>query len=326
MLLKDMSETEIIRSFSPLLPVGEYTELGSGDDCAIVRAPGNQFVVTTDVLVEGRHFRSDWSTGGQIGARAAAQNLADVAAMGATPTSLVVSLVLPPEMSLEWLLDLVGGMAGMVAPTGAGIVGGDLSTGDQLVIAVTAHGTCAGAPVLRSGARAGDTLAVVGTLGRSAAGFAAISTGRVGGQLQGQQVPVPFTEPVQIYRTPQPPLAAGPLAAQRGATAMMDLSDGLVVDAGRIAAASNVQVNLNRDSLGPDVRALKTAGSELGVDPLEWVLYGGEDHSLLVTFPPYTLVTEPFRMIGTVGAADMSGVGVTLDGTPVSGGWDHFSN
>lgn len=325
MRLQDLSEEEIIASFQPLIPFGEHTVLGPGDDCAIVSAPSGQFVVTTDVLVEGRHFRTDWFTASQIGARAAAQNLADVAAMGATPTSLVVSLVLPGETSLDWLLDLVGGMVGEVDGTGAGIVGGDLTSGDRLVISVTAHGHSAGKPVLRSGANPGDSLAIAGTLGLSAAGYAALASGTVPGALQGQQVPSPFTEAVETYRSPRPPLAAGPQAAQRGATAMMDVSDSLATDCGRLAAASNVHVNLSLDGLGPYTRALRSAGKKLGVDPLEWVLYGGEDHPLLVTFPPNALVTAPFRTIGTVGESGRAPDPVTLEGKPIRGGWDHFS-
>ncbi len=325
MILSELSETEIISRFQPLLPFGNYTELGPGDDCALVAAPGGRFVVTTDILVEGQHFRTDWSTGYEVGARAAAQNLADIAAMGATATSIVVSLVLPKTLELDWLLDLVSGMAKEVEPTGAGIVGGDLTTGDQLVISVTAHGVCAGLPILRSGARPGDTLAIAGTLGRSAAGHAALQRGAVGASLHGPEVPYPFTEPVSIYRAPRPPLSAGPLAAKRGATAMLDVSDGLAIDAGRLADASNVHVNVLLSGLAPDLLALSEVGQQLGVDPLQWVLHGGEDHGLLATFPPYVLVTDPFRTIGSIGARSTGEARVTLEGKPIGGGWDHFA-
>lgn len=326
MRVGQLTEADIIAAFAPLLPAGKLTLLGPGDDCAEIKAPTGKFLVTTDVLAENQHFRTDWSTAEQIGARAAAQNLADVAAMGAVPTALVVSLVLPEEVELDWVLGLVSGLARVVEPTGAGIVGGDLTRGDRIVIAVTAHGSSAGKPVLRSGARPGDTLAVVGTLGRSAAGYAALEQGAVSPKLQGAEVPYPFTEPVAVYRTPLPPLAAGPLAAGRGATAMMDLSDGLVIDGGRLAAASEVHLNLTLEGLQDDVAALQAAGQALGVDPLQWVLYGGEDHGLLVTFPPFVLVREPFRMIGVVSAARGEKTQVTLEGTPLDGGFDHFAD
>lgn len=324
--VNELSESELLSRIVPLLPFGEYTQLGSGDDCAVITAPGSNFVVTTDVLVEDQHFRTGWSTGFEVGARAAAQNLADVAAMGAQPTALVVSLVLPPTTDVDWVVDLASGLAAEVYPTGAGIVGGDLSIGEQLVIAVTAHGSIGGRPVTRAGAQPGDTVAVVGTLGRSAAGFAALETGAVNPALRGEEIPFALAEAVGVYRQPQPPLSAGPLAAQRGATAMMDISDGLVVDAGRLAAASGVTIELNSYGLQEDCAALAQAGETLGVDPLQWVLFGGEDHALLVTFPSGTLVTTPFRVIGAVGKV-VEGVQesrVHLDGEPVVGGWDHF--
>ncbi len=327
MKLSDLTEGQIIASFQGLIPRGNFTDLGSGDDCAVVRAPGGRFVVTTDVLVAGQHFRLDWSSPEQIGARAAAQNLADIAAMGAEPTALVVSLVLPGDLELDWLTRMVAGMAGEVRPTGAGIVGGDLAVGDQLVIAVTAHGHVGERPITRAGARPGDTVAVVGTLGRSAAGLAALSRGLVAPELVGSAIPETFREAVSTYRVPKPPLRAGRLAAERGATAMMDVSDGLVLDATRLAEASGVHIDLSATALGPDRLALSAAGEALGTDPMTWVLTGGEDHALLVTFPAHVLVTEPFRAIGTVGAIGVDpslGPRVTLEGRPITGGWDHF--
>lgn len=329
MKVSQLSEQQILARILPILPPGPYTSLGVGDDCAVVNAPDRRFVVTTDVLVEGVHFRLDWSTGAEVGARAAAQNLADVAAMGAQPTSLVISLVLPPDLEMSWVEDFAGGLGAEVFRAGAGVVGGDLSRGPTLVVSVAAHGRLGGEPITRSGARPGDTLAVVGTLGQSAAGLTALEMGAVSPALHGAAVPTPFTQPVQLYRSPQPPLEAGPLAAQRGATAMMDISDGLVRDAGRMAEASDVAIDITRYGLHEDRAALKKVGKALGVDPLEWILYGGEDHSLLVAFPPYVLTTAPFRAIGTVGKYGESRgsrqkARVTLDGQPLANGFDHF--
>ncbi len=329
MEVRDLTETELIARITPYLPEGAHTLLGPGDDCAVVEAPDRKFVVTTDILVEGEHFTRAWSTGAEVGARAAAQNLADVAAMGAKPTSLVVSLVLPPDLDVAWLEDFAAGLGGEAYRAGAGVVGGDLSRGPLLVVSVTAHGTVAGRPITRSGARPGDTLAVVGTLGQSAAGLAALQAGVVAPDLHGEAVPTPFQEPVATYRAPRPPLQAGLVAAQRGATAMMDISDGLIVDAHRLAVASDIALDITRYGLHEYVSALEQAGRILGVDPLQWVLFGGEDHSLLVTFPPYVLETAPFRAIGTVGEYGTSRGGaqqhrITLDGRPVEGGFDHF--
>lgn len=330
MLVREMSEGQILARILPLLPQGQFTSLGSGDDAAVVSAPGGRFVVTTDVLVEDVHFRRGWSNGFEIGARAAAQNLADVAAMGARPTALVVSIVLPGDLELEWLEQFASGLAAAVFRTGAGVVGGDLSRGESLVISVTAHGRLAGAPVTRSGARPGDTVAVAGNLGQSAAGLAALSSGEVAPVLHGVEVPSPFTRPVALYRSPEPPLEAGPVAAARGATAMMDISDGLVVDARRMAEASGAAIEFVRFGLSEAAEELSEAGAALGVDPYEWVLFGGEDHGILATFPPHVLVTTPFRAVGSVGAYGESRSAaerhrVTLDGRPVTEpGWDHF--
>lgn len=322
----DLSEGEILDRIVPLLPIGDQTLLGPGDDCAVVKAPGGSFVVTTDILVEDHHFLTSWSSASQIGARAVAQNLSDVAAMGAVPTSLVVSLVLPAHTEIDWVIDLAAGMAAEARKGGAGIVGGDLTTGDKVVIAVTAHGYCTSAPVTRSGARPGDTVAIVGTLGRSGAGLAALQSGRFAPSFQGDQVPHEFAEAVSAYRVPKPPYSSGPLAAQRGATAMMDLSDGLTVDAERLAKASDVTIDLNSEALRRDADVLADAGRILGVDPMQWVLFGGEDHSFLATFPPHVLVSEPFRIIGSVGfpRGDDPRNPVRLDGRRIHGGWDHF--
>lgn len=322
----ELTENEILAQIRPLLPIGTNTILGSGDDCAVVSAPGGAFVVTTDVLVEGQHFRTDWSTPQQIGARAVAQNLSDVVSMGAQPTALVTSLVLPSETTMAWLLKFTQGMATEANKVGAGIVGGDLVTGDRLVISVTAHGSYEKAPITRTGAKPGDSVAVAGTLGRSAAGLAALTAGVGVSGRSGIEIPELFSEVVEIYRVPRPPYDAGPLAARSGATAMMDLSDGLSVDSNRLAKASNVCIELDSAGLAPDVAALTPVAQAVGMDPLQWVVFGGEDHSLLATFPADVPVPGPFRSIGRVLPPEPKQPHnvVRLDGREIHGGWDHF--
>lgn len=321
MLVRDLSEAEILQRIVPGLPRGEYTLIGSGDDCAQVSAPAGNYLVTTDVLVEGQHFKREWMTGAEVGARAVAQNLADVAAMGARPSAVVVSLVIPPDLEMDWLEDMARGIGDAVRPSGAGVVGGDITAGQQLVVSVTAHGTMEASPVTRSGAKPGDVVAVAGTLGYSAAGLASLMAGAVDPDLHGLDVPFPYTEPVAIYRVPNPPLDAGPLAAQGGARAMMDVSDGLAMDAGRIAKASDVSIHLDLEAMAGSARALQDIAGQLGEDPMSWVLYGGEDHSLLATFPGEP--PAPFRRIGTVGIPQEHQV--YLAGKPVQGGWDPFN-
>jgi thiamine-monophosphate kinase len=315
----DLTEDQLLALIGPLLPSGELTDLGPGDDAAVVRAPDARVVITCDVLVEDQHFRRGWSAGTDVGARAAVQNLADIAAMGARPTALVVALVLPGDLPVEFVEGFARGLAGVCAPLGVGVVGGDLSAGPLVVASVTAHGDLGGRdPVLRSGARPGDVVAHAGVRGRSAAGLALLTAGRA--DLD--------PELVAAYLRPWSPLAAGPAAAAAGATAMLDVSDGLVRDAARIAVASAVQIDLGAPELvlAEDLERLRDVGEALAVDPVDWVLGGGEDHGLLATFDPAAALPEPFRPIGRVLPPGSSPV--TVRGERPNGrvaGWDHFA-
>ena len=324
-VVADLSETELIARFTPLLPRGRATVVPTGDDAAVVAAPDGRFVVSTDVLVEGHHFRRGWGTARDVGARAAAQNLADIAAMGAVPTSMVVGLVLPRVTPVAWVLDLARGLAEECAPLGVGVDGGDLSAGEQVVVAVTVHGDLEGrTPVLRSGARPGHVLAHTGNLGRAAAGYAVLAAG------------LPHAEDpdahavVGAFLRPTPPYSAGPQAADTGASAMMDVSNGLVRDAGRMAAASGVELVLDpvAEALAPDLAALEPVARSLGADATAWLLTGGEDHGLLATFPPDRPLPAGFRRIGTVQEAGPAGPRVVpsaADAAHVTApGWDHF--
>ncbi len=173
----DLGEFGLIAAIQALLPVGGEI-LGIGDDAAVVRAPDRRVVATTDLLLEGRHFRRDWSSGFDIGGKAAAENLADIAAMGATPTALLVGLAVPGDLAVAWVEDLARGLAEECRRAGASVVGGDVSGAGSVMLAVTALGDLAGRdPVTRGGARVGDRLAVAGRLGRSAAGLALLESG-----------------------------------------------------------------------------------------------------------------------------------------------------
>jgi thiamine-monophosphate kinase len=287
------------------------TLLGPGDDAAVLAAADGRVVVTTDVLVEGVHFRLDWSTPHQVGRKAAAANLADVAAMGAVPTALVVGLAVPGRTPVSTADGLVAGMWEEAGQVGAGIVGGDVVSSEQLVIAVTALGDLQGRPpVTRSGARPGDVLALCGRLGWSAAGLAALGRG--------------FRSPLAVvaaHRVPEPPYGAGPQAATAGATAMIDVSDGLLADAGHLAVASGVGIDIDSAVL-PVASRLVEVASALGVDARPWVLTGGEDHALLASFPAGVALPAGWTEIGSV----RQGRGVAVDGSEVlSAGWQHFS-
>lgn len=318
MRVSDVSEEELLAQITPLLPRGGHTVLGAGDDAAVVAAPDSRFVVTTDALVAGRDFRDDWTSGADVGWRATAANVADVAAMGARPTALVTALVLPASTAVDWVIDLATGLGEACAHWQLGAVGGDLSGGEQTMVAITAHGDLQGRdPVLRSTARPGDVLAHAGVLGVSAAGWALLAGGYDGASTAGRRA-------LAGFRRPRPPVPAGVAAAQAGATAMMDVSDGLLRDGGRMARASGMHLNLDPAALATDSADLAELATLCRTDSLAWVLTGGEDHGLLATFPPGVALPAPFRVIGTVHEGPAQ---VTYGGAqpPVSGiGWDHF--
>lgn len=288
------------------------TLLGPGDDAAVVAAPDGRVVACTDVLVAGVHFRLDWSSPEQVGRKAAAANLADIAAMGAVPTALLVGLACPADTPVAILTGLADGLWAEAAVAGAGVVGGDVASSATLVLSVTALGSLEGrAPVTRSGARPGDLLAVCGRLGWAAAGWAVLARG--------------FRSPVAVvgaHRAPEPPYPAGPLAAVAGATAMIDVSDGLLADLGHVASASGVRIDVRSGAFEVPGR-LVDVGAALGVDPMQWVLTGGEDHALAATFPPERDIPEGWTVIGAVreGAAEVLVDGRAYDAVP---GWTHF--
>ncbi|MCL6538237.1 MAG: thiamine-phosphate kinase [Acidothermus sp.] len=312
--MSDLGEFGLIARIIARTKANTVTLLGPGDDAAVVAAGDGRVVATTDLLVEGRHFRRDWSTPYDVGRKAAAQNMADVAAMGAVPTALLVGFGAPPELAAFWAERLMDGLVDEAAAIGAAVIGGDVVRAESIVVAVTALGDLQGrTPVTRSGARPGDVVALCGRLGWAEAGVAALRHG--------------FRTPravVEAHRRPQPPYQAGPRAADAGATAMIDVSDGLLADVGHIASASKVRIDLSREALPVDPPVAEV-GAALGIDPLRWVLTGGEDHALVATFPPTAPLPSGWRPIGKVTAAATDGE-VLVDGDPYDGtGFDHFA-
>ncbi|GGD17442.1 thiamine-phosphate kinase [Nocardioides daphniae] len=308
--LAEVGEFELIEAFIGLYPQGDDVVVGPGDDAAVVRIRNGHVVVSTDVMVEGRHFRRDWASGGDVGRRAAAQNLSDINAMGGVAHSMTVGLTLPTDLPVGWALDFARGFADECAKVGAQVIGGDTTRGDQVVIAVTAIGAVTRAPVLRSGARPGDVVALCGRQGWAAGGLAVLTRG--------------FRSPrvlVEAYRSPEPPYAAGGDAAEAGATSMIDVSDGLVADAGHLAVESGVAIDLRTESFEV-AEPLHAVGSALGADPMQFILGGGDDHPLLATFPSASAVPMGWQVIGEV----LEGSGVTVDGAAYEGpgGWVHF--
>lgn len=285
--------------------------VGPGDDAAVVFASDAKTVVSTDMLVEGRHFRLDWSTAHDIGRKAIAQNAADIEAMGARTTAFVVAFGAPPDTPTAQALELADGLWHEARLLGAGIVGGDLVSAPQWVISVTVLGDLDGRdPVLRSGARPGDTVAVIGDLGRSAAGYA----------LWHSNIRQ-FNELRRRHLVPEPPYGQGRVAADAGATAMTDVSDGLLADLGHIARASGVGVDVSTAGLAADAEAVADAAGAVGAHALAWVLAGGEDHALVATFPDSP--PQGWRVVGRVLDGPPR---VVVDGNKWEGnaGWESF--
>ena len=307
----DLGEFALIDQIQKRLGVIDPAKVsvGIGDDSAVVSALGSKAVACVDVLSQGVHFRLDWSSANEIGHKAAAANLADIFAMGATPTALLVGLALPAQTEVDWVLELADGLAQESAKVNTQVVGGDIVKSDLITISVTALGELGNnQPILRSGAKPGHTIAVAGKLGYSAAGLLMLSRG--------------FRSPkvlVSAHRAPQPPydLAAKALAA----SSMIDVSDGLISDLGHLAKSSNVQMSVDTKAL-PIPEELAATASAFNVNALDWILTGGEDHAFVATFPTALDVPNGWQIVGRVEAGEPK---VLVDGQEFPNkGWDHF--
>lgn len=318
--VREVGEIAAIESFASVLPISAERLVGPGDDAAVIAAPDARVVVTSDSLIEGPDFRLELSSPYDLGWKLAAVNLADVAAMGARPTALIVSLGVPPELPIRALTELATGLrdACLKFAPGCGVEGGDLATSPVITAVAAALGSLDGRePVRRSGARPGDIIAVAGELGSAAEGLRRLFAGErlaagataAPSEASSESRSEPTTESpsdraIRLQLRPEPPVAAGVLAAEAGATSMIDVSDGLALDAARVATASGVTLDLD-----PAVAD---------------VLGAGEDHALLATFPAAAELPHAFIQIGHVrprGAAAL-----LLDGAPVAAapGWDPF--
>ncbi len=319
--VRELGEEATLARIFPRLPKSEWVVLGLGDDAAILVAPDGRFAVTTDMFIHGPDFWLAWSTPHDIGWKSAASNLADIAAMGARPTALLVALAVPaatPISTLEGIADGLRDSCAELAP-GCGVVGGDLSVSSVMTITVTAFGDLDGrAAIRRSGAQEGDTVAVSGAVGHAARALEflferglnaeGVADAALCADLR-REYPS-LTEP---QLAPRPPISDGVVAARAGATAMLDVSDGFLHDAGRLARASAVSIDF--DSALVDI-------ASGGIDT-HTALRGGEDHALLATFPSGGVLPKGFRATGVV----LPGSGITVDGKPYDngGGWDPYS-
>ncbi|MCH9720299.1 MAG: thiamine-phosphate kinase [Actinomycetia bacterium] len=307
----DIGEFGLIELIRQRVPVGD-AQLGIGDDAAVLSQPGST-LASVDTLVADRHFKPEWCSGADVGHRAAAAGLADIAAMGGQPSALLVSLSMPSDTEVSWALELLDGLVAEAQVARAQVVGGDLCQSETTTVSVTALGR-AERPVTRAGARPGDVLAIAGRQGWAAAGLTVLSRG--------------FRSPralVEAYQRPHPPYDSGPQAAAAGATAMIDISDGLLADVRHLAVESSAVAELDSQAV-PVADQLRETSSAFNVDPLMWVMAGGDDHSLVAAFPPGVALPELFIPIGRITEVVSGEPGVTVDGRHWSGrgGHDHF--
>lgn len=312
--LAEVGEFPLIAAITEGLTSASDVRVGPGDDAAVLAIEG-AVATSVDVLVEGVHFRRDWSEARDVGRKAVAVNVADLEAIGARATGLLVGFSAPADLTVGWVLDFADGLRQEAEAARVSLLGGDVTRARDITIAVTAMGSLEGRePVLRSGARPGNVVAIQGRLGWAAAGLAVLARG--------------FRSPrvlVEAQRVPQVSYGAGAVAAQAGATSMIDISDGLLADLGHVAQASGVLIDLRRDALEV-AEPLQAVAAATGADPYTFILTGGDDHALAATFLDAKSVPEGWLVVGRVEQADHDQISVLVDGavweTPA--GFDHF--
>ncbi len=303
--------------------------VGIGDDCAVLRPPlGHEITVTTDLLLEGTHFRRDWHSPEAAGHRCLARGLSDLAAMGAKPLAAFLSFALPPELAGEWARRFLAGLLALARATRIPLAGGDTAqapetgSGALFCADIVLLGTVpAGTALLRSGARPGDLLYVTGALGGAAAELGSLVARPAARRLRA-------TAPGHPHLFPQPRLAQG-FRMRPQATAAIDLSDGLSTDLGHLCEASGVRAEV--ESARIPIHPLTQTSS----DPLALALHGGEDYELLFTAGPSAKIPSaiggvPITRIGRILPPAKRSAPVTLIGpdgarSPLRpGGWEHF--
>mgnify|MGYP001206671628 CR=1 FL=1 len=308
----ELGEFGLIAEITAGLPTAPNVVVGPGDDCAVF-LPSGAVAVSTDTMVEGRHWRPNWSSPRDVGRKAVAAAAADLEAEGARGIGVVISLAIPATTPVEWVREFTAGVRAECDLAGLVLLGGDTVESPQTVVTATVLGDLAGrAPVTRAGTRPGDVVAIRGRLGWAAAGLAVLNRG--------------FRSPaavVNAHRVPEPPYGQGVVAAAAGATAMVDVSDGLLADLGHIAAASGVVIDLDPSAFDIAEPQTAVAAALGGKDPLAFVLTGGEDHALAACFPA-AAVPEGWRVVGIVRAGEP---GVLVAGGAWEGdpGWQHFA-
>jgi thiamine-monophosphate kinase len=305
-----------------------------GDDAAVVEGGRHQQVLTTDMLVEGVHFELETTSAHDLGFKAVVVNVSDVAAMGGSPRYGLASVGVSEAIEAPWIMELYGGMREAADEYAMALVGGDTSRADRLILSVTVvGGVAAGRAVTRAGARPGDRLVVTGSLGAAAGGL------RLAQERPEEVMDVLGTDwartLVQALERPVARVGEGQALAQAGATAMMDLSDGLALDLSRLCRESAVGATVRESDIPVALQLHELAGAQ-DLDPMELALHGGEDYELLATIPPKAF-EEVETAIGERFGTALTEIGEITEGSLVletpdgsqrplePRGWDHFA-
>lgn len=293
--------------------------IGPGDDAAVIPAPQGQFVIATDAMNEGHHFLQSWPSGltdngYSTGWKLAAQNLSDMNAMGAVPSAVSISLAMPKDTPTSWVAHFGSGIANACRWLGANqtvISGGDLTRADTIATSITATANLVGDPVLRTAAEdvTGYELIHTGNVGLAAAGFAVAS------HHEQRKLCRAELQAIRGFLRPRPPLTQGPIVAGT-VSAMMDVSDSILTDADRLAAANGLHAHIDPVWTTSKAAALADIANRYAADPQEWVLTGGEDYGLLAVLSPDRQLPEGWDVIGHLTTEPQQRPDVT--------GWDHF--
>jgi thiamine-monophosphate kinase len=310
-----MGEFELLaRVRERLPPIGPQMRLGSGDDAAI-SVPRGATATSVDAMVEGVHFRREQASLGQIGRKALAAALSDLAAMGAEPGEAYVVLGVPTDLDEAGCLELLDGLAELATATGTSLAGGDLTRAPALTVAMTVvgHASSPEQLVTRGGARPGDAVVLTGEIGGAAAGLLLLEheAGLRSHFQSHSNNKYERTEPIRRQLEPEPRLAAGLALAAAGASAMIDLSDGLGGDAGHLAAASGAGLRIDAAAL-PLGAGVDEVAAAAGRDPLQLAVSGGEDYELLAALPAR-------RLEEAIVAVEATGLALTRIGEVVAG-------
>lgn len=306
-----MRELELIEALEAALQCRSARVIRSlGDDAAVVRA-GGYSVTSVDAMVDGVHFRTGQLTPEEIGHRALAAALSDLAAMGAAPGEAYLTLGIPEGFEMEDALSVVAGAERLASLSGATIAGGDVTRAPALLVSFTVVGWAAepGELIGRDGARPGDQVAVTGALGGAGAGLAVLE-GR-----SGDLAPAARGALHERYARPTPRLIEGRELSALGARAMIDLSDGLATDAAHVARRSGVRIELSLRSL-PLAAGVAEVAAELGVDPGAFAASAGEDYELCVCVPAHVRDLFAAAAPGALSRVGLTWIGSVVEGRP----------